>query len=121
MPNSIALPMRYRELTGDPKDGGVLTTTDHLRESRCIWSVSAFSLTEPTGATHALAPDVGNRNSNEGMAHALASLLTDPYTNTGEIHALASRLIRPKIIDGAAHARPSLQSAPKGGRMPRMR
>jgi hypothetical protein len=109
MPNSIALPMPYRRLTGHPKDGGVLTEIDHLRESRRMYGVRAFSLTEPIGVTHALATrlsviDSANVPTNEGVADALASHVKDSHTKhltiwpttKGALHALAPLLGHPQ-------------------------
>jgi len=78
MPKSIALPMPYRKLTGHPKDGGVLTTTNHLLESRCMWGVSPFCLTEPIGVAHAPASLLNAPTTTEGGAYALAPLLGHP-------------------------------------------
>ena len=73
--DSIALPMPYRELTGHPKDGGVLAETDHLRESRHMNGACAFCLTHRRGGIDALAPHLTHQIPSEGEPHAHAPLV----------------------------------------------
>ena len=99
MANSIALPMRYRALTARPEDGGVLTETIHLRESRRMFGVGAFSLTERIGGAHALAPHL----------ITTCTTTTPPVPTRGDAHALAPRVApTPITTRGDAHARPPL-------------
>ena len=92
--------MPYHQLTGHPKDGGVLMKTDQLEKSRRMDRVHAFSLTERMRVT-----------TSEGVADALTSLLTArspvavPNPSRGGAHALASHLTNWTTIDGASHAR----------------
>ena len=114
MAKSIALPMRYRAVTARPNDGGVLTETDHLRESRRMCGVRAFSLTERIGGAHALAPRlITTFTTTEGEAHAASSLLSSTsLTTEGDDHA-RSPLLRPAspTTPGETHA-PSSHLSP---------